>query len=372
MTSITIILILIIGYFFSNSPHHLSNNNRRNFIITISVILILQSGLRNLAVGPDTYAYKIWFEEINDYWNWDRIFNNFKYVYLENEGKDAGFIFLIKIFQLLSDSYRLFLFFIAIIFFSSFGLIVYKNTSSIENIIFSYTLYLALFYAFFSITGHRQTIATSIVLFGFNYVKNKKLIKFLVVCFIAFFIHKSSIIFLLIYPLYWSKNTFKIYSVSVFLLIIVFLFRRQIIDYTYILYYSDLLEIKKDSMPFTFIFLMMACFLYIYRYIYFNFKNSYYNVTIFRMSNIIIIAFILAPTIGNDSGTMRIVQYFSLFLTILIPSIFDAKVKYRKILYITSIILLLFLSATKNQEYSFYWQEMELGNNYGVKKIIKE
>ena len=55
----------------------------------------------------------------------------------------------------------------------------------------------ALFYAFYSVTGHRQTLATALIVFvGYKYIKEKKLLKFLVIAFIVFMLHKSSLVFI--------------------------------------------------------------------------------------------------------------------------------------------------------------------------------
>jgi len=51
--------------------------NRKRFIIFITVILILQSGLRNWAVGADTYAYFLRFEQVKEMC-WLQIIEAFK------------------------------------------------------------------------------------------------------------------------------------------------------------------------------------------------------------------------------------------------------------------------------------------------------
>ena len=52
------------------------NRTRMNYIVICSVLLILQSGLRNVAVGADTYGYKLSFVAIGKQ-SWSDIFENF-------------------------------------------------------------------------------------------------------------------------------------------------------------------------------------------------------------------------------------------------------------------------------------------------------
>lgn len=85
------------------------NRNRKNYIIFICIILILQSALRHVAVGADTYAYYLKFEEIK-LTSWQEIWENFRSVYVLGEGKDAGYPLIQKVFQFFSGEYRIFLF----------------------------------------------------------------------------------------------------------------------------------------------------------------------------------------------------------------------------------------------------------------------
>lgn len=141
------------------------NRNRKNYIIFICIILILQSALRHVAVGADTYAYYLKFEEIK-LTSWQEIWENFRSVYVLGEGKDAGYPLIQKVFQFFSGEYRIFLFFVAVIFFSSLGYFIYTQTKYISDVFVAIAIYEVLFYSFFSITGLRQTLATAFTFGG--------------------------------------------------------------------------------------------------------------------------------------------------------------------------------------------------------------
>lgn len=368
-----VLIVLISGYFYSKScvgPARHQNRVRRNYIVFVSIILILQSGFRNLAVGADTYAYSLSFDTILRFWSWSDVWDNFTVVYSQGEGKDAGYALIQKCFQVFFESYRVFLITIAVFFFWSFGRFLYKNTNSITNIIFGYVLYLALFYSFFSVTGLRQTIATTIVLFGMGSVQSGRWWKFILYCLVAFFVHKSAVVFVLIYLLYWFRSTKLLYTLGIVGIVLAFVFRRLIINYSYLIYYDEMRDGGLKAIPFTFIGFMILCFVFILLNI--SRIESVANKRILGFCNVLIIAFILAPTIGADSGTMRIVQYFSLFMVVLLPMIFDLYPRKRKLMYSLSIVILLLVLFSRSNQYAFYWQPMKLGSNYGIEKIIQE
>ena len=119
---LVLMLALLGAWYYSLLPAATpirENRNRKNYIIFICIILILQSALRHVAVGADTYAYYLKFEEIK-LTSWQEIWENFRSVYVLGEGKDAGYPLIQKVFQFFSGEYRIFLFFVAVIFFASF------------------------------------------------------------------------------------------------------------------------------------------------------------------------------------------------------------------------------------------------------------
>ena len=202
---VLIFIILFVALLLNLEKNKLGRNihlKRKWFIIFICFLFIMQSGLRNFAVGADTYAYYLKFESIK-YESWKSIFNNFYTVYIENTGKDAGYPLLQKIFQFFCPDYQIYLFFVAVFFFSALGYFLYKNTIYIRDAVFAFILYQALFYSFFSITGTRQTIATSFTILSYEYIKKRKLIPFTGLILCAMFVHKSALLFL---PFYFIAN----------------------------------------------------------------------------------------------------------------------------------------------------------------------
>lgn len=373
--SIVILLILFFGVGFSFRESRVNGKYnatlRKSYVLIVSFILILQSGLRNVAVGADTYAYyKTFYERLS--WSWSEILINFKTVYIDGVGKDAGYYLFQKIFQSISHDYRLFLFVVAIIFFYALGRFLLRNTNNVLQLTFAYILYLALFYEFFSITGIRQTLATSIILFGFEYVKDKKIWKYLICCAIAFIFHKSSILCVLIYPFFWYKNIRLVYTCVVVACAIILVFSKQIMQYTYLMYYDKEMSVNELTLPFTYTLFILMIFALVVINLKKLIKNKG-NAKLLGLCNILALGFTFVPLVGIDSMMTRITQYSFIFMTITVPSLFNiTTIIPRRLCYILGIVMLIVVIAMKNYEYAFFWEPMRLGGNYGFGRIMIE
>jgi hypothetical protein len=74
--------------------------------------------------------------------------------------------------------------------------------------------------------------------------------------------------------------------------------------------------------------------------------------------NAMLLALLLTPLVFAQPVAMRVVQYFSLFLILLIPAVVTSfEDKYlRALAYLVAGAFLLFLFARVNLEYLFFWQ----------------
>src|SRR5699024_9401100 len=63
------------------------------------------------------------------------------------------------------------------------------------------TVFISLGYLYFSFTGLRQTLALSIILLSYNYIRERNLLLFIMFVFIASLFHSTALVFLLIYPI---------------------------------------------------------------------------------------------------------------------------------------------------------------------------
>lgn len=343
-------------------------SDRKFYIIIISVLLILQSGLRNVAVGADTYAYYEWFERIK-LTSWEQIINTVKQYYQYGFSKDPGYEVFQKITQLFIGNYQVYLIFIAVILFVSLGFFIYYNTRYISEAMFAFVLYSVLFYSTYSITSLRQSIVGAATLWGFELIKRKKLIPFILLLLIASTIHKSVLIFL---PFYFFANFNKtklIYTAAILVFPLVMIYRRPVAYFIALASGSEnymqyaLSDYKAGTPTFTVLMILVIVFGWIFMKDALKLKPS-----LSRVYNTMALAFVFTPLTWVDPSLMRVVIYFSIFMLLFIPKVIETATignsKLRTAIYISMYVILIFLVIRGGGEYKFFWQEMQLGENY--------
>jgi hypothetical protein len=353
-------LIIIIGVYFSSLKNANSLKIRRAYLIIITISLILESALRGLSVGTDTLTYSDSFQEMKNT-SWDEITQNFTYI--NNSGyneRNQGYNLFQKIFQIFSDDFRIYLFFIATCFFSSLYYFLYKSTFNLFELILAYAIYAALFYYFFSITGIKQTITSTVALYCTRFIIQRKLIWFIIFVLLASLIHFSILVFLPAYFLPILKKIKLNFLLSFFLFGIIFIFKKEVVavlitDSIYQGYLSDLEG--KGTLGFTsFLFLVVLISYFVVEKMAKTYSNyiTYYNF--------VLIALVLVPLTWVNSNAMRVVQYYSIFILIFAPKIIEALFKndiiFKRTVYFSCIAFLFFFIFQSSSTYKFFWEEV--------------
>ena len=353
MLQILFIAIIISIYLLFRSSIISTSRNVGVFIDVIIVVLILQSSLRHFGVGSDTYAYYLDFENVK-LMSWLEILYNFKEVYIDGIGKDAGYPLLEKCFQILCPSFRIFLIFVAAIFFYALSSVFKKYLHTYTDVLMAVAIYLMLFYSFFSITGIRQTLAVALSMIAFIALLDKKWLKFIVLIFIAFFIHKSAGI-LLIFPLViYTFKPQRVAFVSIILFLASVVFRSRLVE---MFREAAEYEVYETGLP---IKLMAFLFIMSVMVFYTLYKRGFSN-EIQKVVKLSFIAFMWIPLLGWDSLFMREILYFSIYFVILIPICFkqlfvECQTKSLFVLAFVLFCLAVFLKTTG--DYKFFWMDM--------------
>ena len=330
-----------------------TNSKKKKFYCTICAIQwILVSGLRDWSVGADTLNYYHWFEEVK-FKSWSTLTTNvWDYLFNGLEIKDPGYNLLQKIFQIFFNDYQMWLVFIAILFTGFMARWIYKYSSMPE---ISFLLYSALFYSFFAVTGHRQTIATALVFFvGYEYAKKKKWAKFAIIAIIAFLIHKSSLVFILFYILANIRIS-MIYSIVMFIVIASFaVFGKQLYGpIAQFLGFSDeQIEYDVGGAETYATVLLLLCFVAFCLYPWISKRRidakNLYNMLFLTMGSTVLLY--------HNQSFMRIQQYFSLGIMAVVPEIIlTVEKKYRIWLYLAVVIVLVAYLIRNNPKYSFFF-----------------
>lgn len=322
------------------------------FCIIASLNWILLSGLRHISIGADTEAYKNMYEQIANT-SWTNILNMFKQRYIQNmiSTKDPGYSLIEKCFQQISLNYRIWLIAIAILFFASMGIWLYRYSS---NIYFSYILFSCLFYSFFAITGHRQTIATAlVVMIGTQLIEKRKLIPFLILIVIAYTIHASAICFL---PFYWlsripiNKVTLRIYWIVI---VIAFIGRYRFLNMLQLIVGYD--NYRQDESARVGIFLYLLVGVALILTIFYDYFE--HNSKMIMCINALMISCFFSSLLLISPAMMRVVQYYSVFLMILLPEFLKiVKREQQKMTLVIIVGVLCILLIRNNPTYRFFWQ----------------
>lgn len=348
---INIFLILFWGYFLLYK--YKSDKNTKRYCGIIALQWILISGLRHISIGADTEEYANAFERVKST-SWSRIFSNiWDYLFNGLEIKDPGYPLFEKIFQIFCGDYQVFLIFIATIFTVIMAVWIYKNSAMPE---FSFILYSVLFYAFYAVTGHRQTIATALIVFwGYKYIKERKLIKFLILAFIAFLLHKSSLVFI---PFYFIANipiTIPYVIIALVVLTTIVVLGRPLYGAV-----AEWMGFGEDQITYevggaetyAVILILVSVIILLFYYFY---KDRTEKAT--HIFNITLLTLMSSFLVIQNQGFMRIQQYYSLFLMISFPEVilsFDKKG--RTLAYTVTILVLIGYLVRNNPHYLFFWQ----------------
>ena len=140
-------------------------------------------------------------------------------------GWERGFIILLYLLSRISDNARFFLFVVSCLIYGSFLRFIFQCNAltSEKNVIYSVMLFV-LHGTFFSSTNlMRQFLATSIILYSYMYLADKKYMRFYALVLLAFLFHSTAIICIMLPFVRLFKPTKKfvrLYLLGIILLVV--------------------------------------------------------------------------------------------------------------------------------------------------------
>lgn len=314
---------------------------------------ILLSGLRHGSVGgADILSYEITFNNFKNVSLKTQLNLCWDYLFHGAEVKDPGYGVVVKLFQYISDDYRVYMFFVAALFMVALAIWVYKNSSMP---CLSFLIYSILFYSFYSLTGYRQTIATAlIVLLGYECVKKRKFIPFVILAFVAFMIHKSSVVFIPFYFLAVFELKPVYVSVMSVVTVIIVAFGKRIYGPIALAlgFEEEMVDYAGGAGTFT-ILMLMVCIIAFALYPWISKRRSDTKF----LYNLIILTMLSTLLVLRNQSFMRIQQYYSLIIMIMIPEfVASIQKKYQPIFYIGGVLVMLVFFIGTSPSYRFFWQ----------------
>lgn len=363
---ILIPFVIILGLFFSSKD---TPRGRRNYIIICSLVLLLVAALRSpewmtITYNIDTMNYKNMFEESFNM-SWHELMSLAYLRYYSGVGdNDIGFLILNKAISLLTHDFHIYSILMDIIFFVPFGIILYRYTTKISQLIFAYVFYIALIQIFF-LGGARQIAAMGFDLMALISLIDKKKFRTVAFFIIGLSIHFSSFLFLVPLLMIWSKmrpSSLKVVHIICFISFpIILSFPNELIvfmgEFIGMEKYADYGRGAIRGGASTFIFLIEMLSLFILFAI--N-KQDILKSKVLQVFYVMAPLFTLFAPLTTSNGSMiRISLYYHLFLALLVPIAIDcAFIKTnRSIAYVTAIGALSLLSLSNGGlTYYFFWQ----------------
>jgi hypothetical protein len=274
-------------------------------------------------------------------------------------GKDPGYWCFVKLISYITNDHQVYLAIIAAIFAISISMFIYRYSNEPS---FSFFALLPFSYFYFSMTGLRQTVAISILFFAYKYIREKKLINFLIIVGIASLFHITALVFILAYFIAYRKINYKYLSLVTIFIFIIYVFRFSFIQFII----DNILTNRGYSIEpsnegiasfITFVIIFIAGLIFRKDVLKYNEKsNILYNMLILG-----IIFQILVSVIPN---IFRISMYFNIYNIIFIPEVLNsikdrkfASLGYMVVLFLLSIQYFLFTYNVAGViPYSFFWK----------------
>ena len=195
---IVAVLPLIFEAIFNEHERHAATSAKkwRWVYILISLLpLFFVVGFRHSSLGSDTATYLRNFNEVATT-PWLNLF--------ENTRLEHGYLIFVKLLTYVIPDARIYQAFCAFIYMlAMFTFAIQHKKSPFLFIYFFATLGMYTF----MFTGTRQCLALSICLFSYVFIRKRKIIPFILLVVLAYFFHKSSILFLVTYFIHNRKIT---------------------------------------------------------------------------------------------------------------------------------------------------------------------
>ena len=188
--------------------------------------------------------------------------------------------------------------------------LIYKTS---KKPFLSTIIYLALPCFLINLSGLRQSIAISLTLIALLMIKEKKLIKFILLILLAYTMHESSLIFIIAYPIYYVKQSAIWKFFSVVSIPTVYIFREPLFKVLSKIFKDDATTQDTGAFTLFFVFTLMYIFLIVFT----NKKSSLAN----GCANLFYVACLCQAFGGLYDTVLRVTYYFMISAIIGIPEI---------------------------------------------------
>lgn len=312
--------------------------NSRAYLLVCCIEIILLAGLRGHTIGADTKTYL----NAIDYYGSLSVSELIPAGLVYPFDFEIGYFWLTKLSVLLGFGKTGFLFIVAMIIYIPLFAVTEKHSQSPYISILTYFAFGIFTY---SLGIFRQMIAISILLCGWKYVRERKLLNYIPIVALAMTFHATAVIAILIYILY-GINWRRVIPFLIPAQLILFVFGRSFIKIAVKIMpqYAHYLGGKFDEQGGSYLMLLMINVV-LFACIFLDKKGRYHD-------DMTICALMLATLVQAVGYSMalfgRIVPYYSIYLIFAVPDVIYGLDKKWRGLAGAAAVLVLFLLTVNN------------------------
>ena len=308
LLGIPLFLEIVVSFYGSNTLSTEERiKNEKRIVAVFFFLYFLMLALRGMEIGTDTHAYKQFFDSISQI-KWSAVWEH---------DLEHGFVILNKAISSIGGDFQFFLGVVALIAVLPIAYLYYKES---ESSILTITIFINLSVFTMLFSGLRQSIAISIGAIVFYCVKNKKFLWFLFFVFIAYNFHNSAFILLTLYPVYHIKITKKSFQFIVPLMVLLFIFKKQVFSFLIMLMNEDYQD-KYSDFKETGAYMILILFVLFTVYSFIEMEDKYVDKETMGLRNILVVATCIQMFSSVHYLAMRMNYYFILFVPIVISKI---------------------------------------------------
>lgn len=308
------LLFIAFLYLFQIFLLPLNGDKKKIYVVCCCIFLFVIIGFRGEEVGTDTYSYMLSFFQYNKIYSFklDDICEIFSLY------QEPAYILLNICVGLFTEKFTIFLCCYASLYVVAIGYLVYKYS---DKPLWSFIVLLSLGFVYFAMAGIRQTIAMSILLFSYKYIQERKVLPFILLVFLAYMFHNSSVIFLVAYPVATLKINWKHLVVLVCAYIIMAFFSELVRFVIFDLMKWERLDSyynRTETLSLSGVIIQISIFAFAYFFKEDAIKYNKNNIILINMTFLGCLFQLYSTVIAEF---FRVSMYFSIFNALMIPNI---------------------------------------------------
>ena len=317
------------------------------------IVLFLLAALRAENVGIDIVGYNNIYERFSKY-DFEALKQS-----MDIEGtKDIMYYYTGWLFSKLFKNPQWWLGTVALLYSISVGKLIFKES---KQVVISIVMLVSLGFYYFSLTGLRQTVAMSILLFAYPFLQQRRFVPFIIIVFIASRYHLSALAFLAVYPIANKKLGIYHVIIATIALIVFYAFKGWLLEFLNNVLQEERFESytsgEASQLTMSGFAIQTACFVFaLYYYKRMIADDDRYLV----LYNLSFIGWVFQLFSSFIAEFFRVSMLFSIFNIILIANAASMEKDHRSksiLQIVVVIIFVLYMIKDGGINYQFFWQK---------------